>query len=219
MTTDSAGQYLAANVNPGMYTVRGEAKGFQTTEHANVLVEVGQTIRIDLTLTPGAQTQTITVTSEVPQINTSDATLGGTVSNADINALPLNGRNFTRLLQLRPGVYSSPGGGFGGRQSTNGGRSGTDLLLVEGIPLVAPSTGAMTLNATYRVGDSQSLLPIDAIQEFNTEQNPKAEYGWRPGSVIDVGVKSGTNPSTARHTPSAATPRPSTLATPFTNPQ
>ena len=193
LTTDSAGQYLAANVNPGMYTVRGEAKGFQTTEHANVLVEVGQTIRIDLTLTPGAQTQTITVTSEVPQINTSDATLGGTVSNADINALPLNGRNFTRLLQLRPGVYSSPGGGFGGRQSTNGGRSGTDLLLVEGLPLVAPSTGAMTLNATYRVGDSQSLLPIDAIQEFNTEQNPKAEYGWRPGSVIDVGVKSGTN--------------------------
>ena len=193
LTTDGAGQYLAANVNPGMYTVRGEAKGFQTIEHSNVLVEVGQTIRIDLTLTPGAQTQTITVTDEAPQINTSDATLGGTVSNADINALPLNGRNFTRLLQLRPGVYSSPGGGFGGRQSTNGGRSGTDLLLVEGLPLVAPSTGAMTLNATYRVGDSQSLLPIDAIQEFNTEQNPKAEYGWRPGSVIDVGVKSGTN--------------------------
>ena len=193
LTTDSAGQYLAANVNPGMYTVRGEAKGFQTTEHANVLVEVGQTIRIDLTLTPGAQTQTVTVTSEAPQVDTSDATLGGTVSNQAILALPLNGRNFTRLLQLRPGVYSSPGGGFGGRQSTNGARSGTDLLLVEGLPLVAPSTGAMTLNATYRVGDSQSLLPIDAIQEFNTEQNPKAEYGWRPGSVIDVGVKSGTN--------------------------
>ncbi len=193
LTTDTAGQYLAASVNPGIYTVRGEAKGFQTTEHANVLVEVGQTIRVDLTMQPGAQTQTVTVTSEAPQVDTSDATLGGTVSNQAINALPLNGRNFTRLLQLRPGVYTSPGGGFGGRQSTNGARSGTDLLLVEGIPLVAPSTGAMTLNATYRVGDSQSLLPIDAIQEFNTEQNPKAEYGWRPGSVIDVGVKSGTN--------------------------
>jgi hypothetical protein len=193
LTTDSAGEYLAANINPGMYTVRGEAKGFQTIEHSNVLVEVGQTIRIDLTLTPGAQTQTVTVTSEAPQINASDATLGGTVSNADINALPLNGRNFIRLLQLRPGVYASPGGGFGGRQSTNGARNGTDLLLLEGLPLVMPSTGAMTLNSTYRSGDSQSLLPIDAIQEFNTEQNPKAEYGWRPGSVIDVGVKSGTN--------------------------
>lgn len=193
LTTDSAGAYLAASVNPGSYTVRAEAKGFSTAERTNVLVEVGQTIRVDLTMQPGAQTQTVTVTSEAPQVDTSDATLGGTVSNAAINALPLNGRNFTKLLQLRPGVYSSPGGGFGGHTSTNGARSGTDLLLVEGLPLVAPSTGAMTLNATYRVGDSQSLLPIDAIQEFNTEQNPKAEYGWRPGSVVDVGVKSGTN--------------------------
>ena len=79
LTTDSAGQYIATNLTPGTYTVRGEANGFQTTERTSVLVEVGQNIRVDLTLQPGAQTQTITVTGELPEINTTDATLGGTV--------------------------------------------------------------------------------------------------------------------------------------------
>ena len=55
---------MAPNVNPGMYTVKAEAKGFQALEHANVLVEVGQNIRVDLTLQPGEQTQTVTVSSE-----------------------------------------------------------------------------------------------------------------------------------------------------------
>ena len=192
LTTDNAGQYNAVNLTPGTYTVRAEAKGFRVTEHSGVLVEVGQNIRVDLTLQAGEQTQTVTVTGELPSIDTTDATLGGTVSNQSINALPLNGRNFLRLLQLRPGVYTDPGAGAGDA-STNGGRTGTDLLMVDGVPAFGNTTGSMVLNSVYRTGDSNSLVPIDAIQEFNTEQNPKAEYGWRPGSVIDVGIKSGTN--------------------------
>ena len=192
LTTDNAGQYIAVNVTPGTYTVRAEAKGFRVTEHSGVLVEVAQTIRVDLTLQPGEQTQTVTVTSEIPAIDTTDATLGGTVSNSAINALPLNGRNFLRLLNLRPGVYTNPGEGAG-EASTNGGRTGTDLLMVDGVPAFGNTTGSMVINSVYRTGDSNSLVPIDAIQEFNTEQNPKAEYGWRPGSVINVGLKSGTN--------------------------
>jgi len=192
LTSDNAGQYVAVNVTPGTYTIRAEAKGFRVTEHSGVLVEVGQTIRVDLTLQPGEQTQTVTVTGELPSIDTTDATLGGTVSNQSINALPLNGRNFLRLLTLRPGVYTDPGAGAGDA-STNGGRTGTDLLLVDGVPAFGNTTGSMVINSVYRTGDSNSLVPIDAIQEFNTEQNPKAEYGWRPGSVIDVGIKSGTN--------------------------
>ena len=65
--------------------------------------------------------------------------------------------------------------------------------MVEGLPSFANTGGALGLNAQYHVGDSQSLVPIDAIQEFNTEENPKAEYGWRAGSVINMGIKSGTN--------------------------
>ena len=192
LTTDNAGQYVAVNVTPGTYTIRAEAKGFRNVEHSGVLVEVGQTIRVDLTLQPGEQTQTVTVTGELPSIDTTDSTLGGTVSNASINALPLNGRNFLRLLTLRPGVYTDPGAGAGDA-STNGGRTGADLLMVDGVPAFGNTTGSMVINSVYRTGDSNSLVPIDAIQEFNTEQNPKAEYGWRPGSVIDVGIKSGTN--------------------------
>jgi len=192
LTSDGAGEYVTPNVIPGTYTVRTTAKGFRTVEHTGVLVEVGQTIRVDLVVQPGEQTQTITVTGEVPEIDTTDATLGGTVSNQAILALPLNGRNFQRLLQLRPGVVTQLGAGAGDA-STNGRRTGNDLLLVEGIAEIGPSNGTMTLNSVYRTGDANSLLPIDAIQEFNTQQHSKAEYGWRDGSVVNVGVKSGTN--------------------------
>ena len=122
-----------------------------------------------------------------------DSTLGGTVSNQAVLALPLNGRNFARLLQLRPGVVTSPGA-TSGSSSTNGRRAGADLWLVEGIPQIELTTANSTINGSYKGGgDSSSLLPIDAIQEFSEEQNPKAEYGWRDGSVVSVGVKSGTN--------------------------
>src|SRR5205814_9677434 len=110
LVTDGAGQYVALNVTPGTYTIRAEIKGFRTVEHSGVLVEVGQNIRVDLVAQPGEQTQTVTVTGEVPAINATDATMGGTVSNEAINSLPLNGRNFQRLLQLRPGVVTPVGG-------------------------------------------------------------------------------------------------------------
>jgi len=193
LTADGAGQYIANDLTPGTYTVRAGAKGFQTVEHPGVLVEVGQNIRVDLVVQPGEQTQTITVTGELPAIDTTDATLGGTVSNESINALPLNGRNFDRLLQLRPGVVSSVGGGNAAGPQTNGRRNTDNQLRVDGIAGMAQAQGSDILNATYRTGDADSLMPIDAIQEFNTEQNPKAEYGFRDGAIVNVGVKSGTN--------------------------
>ncbi len=96
---------------------------------------------------------------------------------------------------MRPGVYLEVAGHAAGGASTesNGARFGTDMLTVEGVPAFTNTAGAFTLGAEYRVGDSQSIVSIDAIQEFNTIQNPKAEYGWRPGSVVNVGIKSGTN--------------------------
>ena len=66
-------------------------------------------------------------------------------------------------------------------------------MLLEGIVEIGQSANGTLLNAAYGVGDASSEVPIDAIQEFNTEQNPKAEYGWKDGSVINVGIKSGTN--------------------------
>ena len=194
LTTDGAGEWVATGVIPGTYTVRAEAKGFATTERNGISVEVGQSIRVDLELQPGEQTQTVTVTEEVPFINTADAQLGGTVSNEAIQQLPLNGRNFQRLLQLHPGIVTTPGSGTGNGDFTNGRKQGDDLFRVEGITTIAQTANLSgVLNGAYRSGDSSSLLPLDAIQEFNTAQSPKAEDGWKEGSVVSIGIKSGTN--------------------------
>ena len=135
-----------------------------------MLIKVGQNIRVDLVLRPGEQTQTVTVIGELPAVDTTDATLGGTVSNQSINVLPLNGRNFDRLLQLWPGIITSPGA-TSGSSATNGRRSIDDLLLVDGIAQIdqTAATGTGIMQVAYRGGDRSSLMPIDAIQEFNTE--------------------------------------------------
>jgi hypothetical protein len=169
LTTDSAGEYTAASMIPGEYTVRAVAKGFQTVQQTNVVLQTGQTVRVDLTLMPGEQTQTVTVTSEAPAVDTADAQFGGEVSNNLVNSLPLNGRNFQRLVQLHPGVVIAAGNGTGTGQSTNGRKAGDDLYRVEGIAGIAQTAGLTgVLNGAYRSGDSSSLLPIDAIQEFDT---------------------------------------------------
>ena len=143
-------------------------------------------------LQTGEQTQTITVTGEVPAIDSTDATLGGTVSNESILALPLNGRNFLRLLQLRPGVMIRVGPAQGHR-STNGRRAGDDLLLVEGIIEVNGSQAATIMNQVYQRRRFQPPRAHRCHSGIHTTQNPKAEYGWKDGSVMNVGIKSGTN--------------------------
>jgi hypothetical protein len=113
LVTDDAGEYVAPNLQPGTYTVRSEAKGFKTTERSGLVLQVGQDMRIDLTLQPGEQTQTITVTEQAPLVETTNATLGGTLDNETINELPLNGRNYQNLVVLRPGSMVYPGGAVG----------------------------------------------------------------------------------------------------------
>jgi hypothetical protein len=111
LTTDVAGEYNAPSLLPGTYIVRAEANGFKRLERQGVALEVGKEIRVDLTLQPGVQEQTVTVTEAIPLVETSNATLGGTLNNTEINDLPLNGRNYQSLLALRPGVMLQPGGG------------------------------------------------------------------------------------------------------------
>ena len=77
LTTDSAGEYNASSLTPGTYTVRAEAKGFQTIQRENVLLGVGEEVRVDLSVRPGEQTQVITVTESIPMVNTTSSELGG----------------------------------------------------------------------------------------------------------------------------------------------
>src|SRR5579863_6718609 len=190
--TDESGNYVAPELQPGTYKVRAEAKGFKTVERPNIPVEVGTDLRVDITLPAGSVSETVVVTDEVPLIDTTSSTLGGTLSNAQINDLPLNGRNYENLLQLRPGVMRYPGGGFS-TTSTNGLRAEDNAYFVEGLFNSEPFSGQAIINGAGIAGDSATILPIDAIQEFNVQENPAAEYGWKPGAVINVGLKSGTN--------------------------
>jgi hypothetical protein len=192
LTTGDSGEYNAPNLVPGTYSVRGEAKGFSAKEQQNILLEVGKEIRVDLSLQPGEVSQTITITEAPPMVETTNATLGGTLSNETINDLPLNGRNYINLLTLRPGMNVYAGGGSFTR-SANGTRAEDIGYLIDGLRNDDSFTGSSVLNAAIPAGDSSTSLPIDAIQEFNTEQNPKAEFGWKPGAIVNAGIKSGTN--------------------------
>lgn len=192
LTVDEAGQYVASDLAPGVYKVVAQAKGFKTFQRTTVQVEVATDVRIDITLQPGEASQTVVVTEEVPLLDVTSSTLGGTLSNEEINDLPLNGRNYENLLQLRPGVVRYPGGGFS-TTSTNGLRAEDNAYLIDGLFNSEPFSGQSIINGAGIAGDSATILPIDAIQEFNVIENPPAEYGWKPGAIVNVAIKSGTN--------------------------
>jgi hypothetical protein len=147
---------------------------------------------VDLVVQPGEQNQTVTVTEAVPLVETTNATMGGTLENADIVDLPLNGRDYQNLLGLRPGVMLQPGGGPW-TQSANGVRPDESVWLIEGIINANFFDARPVINMPSPFTDGATILPVDAIQEFNLMENPKAEYGWKAGAIVNVGIKSGTN--------------------------
>lgn len=194
LTTDSAGEYSAPSLIPGTYTVRVEFSGFQTAERTDVGVGVGKDVRVDISLQPGAQTQTVTITGEAPQINTTNAQLGATIENEAVADLPVSGRTYTGLLSYKPGIMARPGVTANAYMS-NGGRPQHTVWMLDGLYDENAYHGA-TGNMGGQGGASVELsnfLPIDAIQEVNVIENPKAEYGWKPGAQVNVGLKSGTN--------------------------
>jgi len=192
LTTDSDGAYVAINLLPSTYSVRVEYKGFKNFDRKNILLEVGKDVRVDAVLQTGSTTETITITEEVPMVDTTSTTLGGTISNEIINDLPLNGRNYQNLISLRPGTSIYPGGGPW-TQTTNGIRPEDTSYIVDGVTNDESFMGLSVTNAAAVLGDAATLIPIDAIQEFNTQVNPKAEFGWKPGAITSVGLKSGSN--------------------------
>ena len=192
VVSDASGDYAATELEPGVYNVDAEAKGFKKVQRPNITIEVAQDLRVDVSLPAGQVSEMVVVTDEVPLVNSTSATLGGTLSNAEINDLPLNGRNYENLLQLRPGVVRYPGGGFS-TTSTNGLRAEDNSYFIEGLFNSEPYSGQAIVNGAGIAGDSATILPIDSIQEFNIEELAPAEFGWKPGAVVNVGLKGGTN--------------------------
>jgi Carboxypeptidase regulatory-like domain len=192
LESNGAGDYTAPALQPGLYTITAEAPGFKKVQHTGIRLEVGNDLRADFQLVPGAMNETVQVTAEAPLITTTNDTIGGSLSNKEINDLPLNGRDYQNLIVLRPGVVRFPGGGFESIAS-NGMRPEDNNFVLDGSDDNDPYYSGNIINAEGVQGTPGSILPIDAIQEFNTEENPPPDTGWKPGVTVNIGLKSGTN--------------------------
>ncbi len=190
--TGEAGEYTFNPVKIGTYTVTAELAGFERTEHTNINVAVQQRVLVNLTMTPGKTTETVLVTSDAPQLQTQDASVGQIIQAHTINALPLNGRNFTFLAQLSAGVTQGQNDGRGlgasGSFAANGSRPSQNNYLLDGIDNNSNLVDFLNGNA-FAV-----LPPVDAIEEFRVQTSDySAELGRSAGAVLNATVKSGTN--------------------------
>jgi hypothetical protein len=193
-TTDSSssGDYAFAPVKIGRYSVSAEFAGFQTVRQNNVTVDVKQKVVVDITLAPGTSQETVVVNAAPPALQTQDASVGQVIEAQSINALPLNGRNFTFLAQLSAGVTQGQndtrGLGASGSFAANGLRPAQNNYLLDGLDNNVNLVDFLNGTA-YAVRP-----PVDAIQEFKVETNNySAESGRSAGAVLNATIKSGTN--------------------------
>lgn len=186
--TNVAGVYTLPFLPIGRYVVSVEASGFKRLVSRELTLEVNQTARLDLHLELGELSQTVTVESAAPVLQTENVTVGHVVSGNTTTNLPLNGRNFQQLTLLVPGAISPDPNGFnqvggGGRPYTNGNREQGNSFLLDGI----------TLSET--INDYIGLQPnVDALGEVRIEtSNSSAEFGNVTGATVNATLKSGTN--------------------------
>ena len=140
VTTDESGSYAVPDLQPGTYKIHVKPKASRRWSAPTCRSKLPATCAPTSPCSPDNITETVTITEEVPLVNTTSATLGGTLSNKEINDLPLNGRNYENLLQLRPGVMRYPGGGFS-TTSSNGLRAEDNAYFIEGLFNSEPFSG------------------------------------------------------------------------------
>ena len=195
--TGNDGLYTIPLLQPGDYTVKASLSGFRASQREGVRVTVSETARAAFQLDVGQVTETVTVSAEATLVETSNATHGIVIDEQKVVDLPLNGRNFTQLGTLIPGVVAPPGGlggqagdatpgGFGnatGGFNVNGMRNQSNNFLMDGA----------TNNDTFNTG-FVLRPPPDAIEEFKILTHAfAAEYGRNAGSVVNVVTKAGSN--------------------------
>ena len=195
VTTDSAGFYTAPNLLPGTYEIRATATGFSTQVQRGVTLTVGAQQALNITMQVGQVSQTVEVTTEAPTVELTSSTLSAQVSGATVRELPLNGRSWTDLANLQPGVITAESHtlngdqnrGFGAQISISGGRPQLNNYRLDGI----------SINDYANGGPGSVLggnLGVDAIQEFSVlTSNYSAEYGKTAGGVVNAITRSGTN--------------------------
>src|SRR5216683_3239026 len=190
LTTNSAGVYVATSLNPGVYDVEAEAKGFKTAIVKGLTLEVDANPKINLTLPVGQISERIEVTTEsAPLLQTQQSDLGQTVNEMQLERLPTSGgsgRSVYSLLPLAAGVSQQTGcdgcGNYGNLR-ISGSRPRNDDSVLDGSTVTAPVFGGAAVAPS-----------LDSIQEFRIEQNSmSAEYGKAGGAILIALSKSGTN--------------------------
>jgi hypothetical protein len=185
------GTYTFTPLPIGTYRVEVEQKGFKRTRSVDIELNIQQQRVVDFALTPGGSTEMMEVTAEAPILQTQDASVGAVATQAQINNLPLNGRNYTFLAQLNAGVTSQVAArnlDKSGSFVANGLSSVHNNYILDGIDNNNDTVDF--LNGTAYV----NLPPPDAIQEFKLQtSNFSAEFGRAGGAVINAAIKSGTN--------------------------
>ena len=190
-TADGQGRYSVATLEVGSYDVQAVAPGFQTVTHANVVLSVGNTQTVDFALPVGQSQQTIVVEGTATQVQTTDTAVANLVEPTQMTQLPLNGRNFSSLLLLEPGIQSTrSGSSFYGTQNNYtvaGQRPQGQAFLLDGSDISTfwdHGTGS---------GATGNSLGIDSIGEFQALTNTYSTQYGGSGAVVNATTKSGTN--------------------------
>jgi len=201
-STNQQGFYSVPALQPGPYNLTIQANGFATVHQNGTVLEADQQARLDFTLKVGSTSETITVEGSAPLLNTSDATVSTLIGNQFVDNMPLNGRSFSTLINLTPGVVLAQTNSFEqGQFSVNGQRPDANYFTVDGVSANLGTSsgpwgqgGGGQLPATDSFGGMSNLVSLDALQEFRIQTSTFApEYGRTPGGQVSVVTKSGTN--------------------------
>jgi outer membrane receptor protein involved in Fe transport len=197
--TSADGSYTVSELPIGTYTVTVSQSGFQTSVTSSVTVDVGVERRVDAALKPGEVSVQVQVSGEsLPQIETTSNDLGGVITAKTVENLPVNGRDYTKLIYLNPGVAGSPdqisdSPGSYGEFSMNGARGRSNNYMLDGTDMNDGYRNDPAINEAGVFGTPATILPLDAIAEVNVKSNFQPEYGRNAGGVVDIVTKSGTN--------------------------
>jgi len=200
--TNISGEYFITHLPPGTYRLEAEKSGFKRVIKPDVVLHVQDRLEIDFGMTLGTASETITVEGGAPLLNTQDASVSTLVGNRFVENMPLNGRSFSSLLDLTPGVVLTPANQYeAGQYSVNGQRPDANYFMVDGASAnlgsaasVFGQRGAGQIPATSAFGGTSNLVSLDALEEFRVQTSTFApEYGRTPGAQVSVVTKSGTN--------------------------
>ena len=204
IVSNREGLYSVAALPPGSYDVAVDAAGFRSIHQTGIVLEVNQHATLDFSLLIGATSESITVEGSAPLLNQSDASVSTVIGNRFIENMPLNGRSFSSLINLTPGVVLTIANGFEqGQFSVNGQRPDANYFMVDGVSANLGNAGgggllyqggAGQLPSTNAFGGMSNLVSLDGLEEFRIQTSTFApEFGRTPGAQVSVVTKSGTN--------------------------